>query len=369
MNQAPSFNAVRFQSNREVYFESADRNTGFKVLLQRDLSSGWHHIKVQLDFQTLRARVWLDGILVGNSLPISPKNVTYGNYGSGPLRHIGIIHHADAPIYLDDFSLSSWTDVPTKQTAEIGKEGSASEKKGLKPGEVWKEPVLGMEFVWVPDGCYEMGCASCPSDWLGVEKPVHTVCIDGFWMGRYEVTQGQWRKLMGVNPSRFKNCGDDCPVEMVSWNEAAEFVKRLSQRGRYTFRLPTEAEWEYACRSGGRQEKYSGGDNVNAVAWHDDNSGGRTHPVGKRQPNGLGIYDMSGNVKEWCLDWYANDYYSRSPKDNPQGPSSGTDRVVRGGMWLNGASGVRCSDRTFGRLYRWHDDYGEFGFRLVRADR
>ena len=117
MNQAPSFNAIRFQRNREVYFESADRNTGFKVLLRRDLSYGWHHIKVQLDFQALRARVWLDGFLVGNSLPISPKNVTYGNYGSGPLRHIGLIHHADAPIYLDDFSLSSWTDVPLKKEA------------------------------------------------------------------------------------------------------------------------------------------------------------------------------------------------------------------------------------------------------------
>jgi formylglycine-generating enzyme required for sulfatase activity len=246
---------------------------------------------------------------------------------------------------------------------------SALAQKQPKPGQVWKDPVLGMEFVWVPGGCYEMGCGSWTSDCELNEKPAHTVCVDGFWMGKYEVTQGQWKRLMGNNPSHFKGCGDNCPVEMVLWDEAVKFAGRLSQRTGYTFRLPTEAEWEYACRSGGRKEKYSGGGDVDAVAWYDGNRQrgvqGWTQPVGSKRSNGLGIYDMSGNVLEWCGDWYEDHYYSRSPRNNPQGPSSGAGRVVRGGSWNLGAGWARCGGIRDGSIVQGDG----LGFRLVRVGR
>jgi formylglycine-generating enzyme required for sulfatase activity len=243
----------------------------------------------------------------------------------------------------------------------------ASAQTQHKPGDVWKDPVLGTEFVWVPGGCYEMGCGSWAresecNNATKAERPVHTVCVSGFWMGKYEVTQGQWQRLMGDNPSYFKNCGDNCPVEAISWNKAVEFAKRLSEKTGYTFRLPTESEWEYACRSGGRPERYCGGDKLDAVAWYNDNSGDRTHPVGQKRSNGLGIYDMSGNVEEWCQDWYDKDYYGRSPRDNPDGPSSGTYRILRGGSWSDFPRRVFTGgrDNPDGR-------YAYFGLRLVRV--
>jgi formylglycine-generating enzyme required for sulfatase activity len=126
--------------------------------------------------------------------------------------------------------------------------------------------------------------------------------VDGFWIGKYEVTQIEWQRVMGNNLSDFK--GDRNPVEEVSWNDAQEFIKRLNAKGNGMFRLPTEAEWEYAARSGGKDEKYAGGDGVERVAWYRSNSRGKTHPVGTKAPNCLGLYDMSGNVWEWCQDWY-----------------------------------------------------------------
>lgn len=142
---------------------------------------------------------------------------------------------------------------------------------------------------------------------------------------------------MGSNPSHFSSCGDKCPVESVSWNDAQDFISRLNSRTGKRYRMPTEAEWEYAARSGGKREKYAGGNDVDAVAWYGSNSGSRTHPVGQKQPNGLGLYDMSGNVWEWCQDWYGGSYYNQSSRDNPGGPSSGSSRVIRGGGWVNAA--------------------------------
>jgi formylglycine-generating enzyme required for sulfatase activity len=255
--------------------------------------------------------------------------------------------------------------------AEVTAQGPAPQqavKKGSQPGEVWRDPSLGMEFVWVPGGCYEMGCGSWTSDCDNDEKPVHTVCVDGFWIGKFEVTQSQWQRIMGDNPSGFKDCGDNCPVEMVSWSESVEFARRFSQSARYTFRLPTEAEWEYASRSGGKKEKYSGGDNAGAVAWYKDNSGDRPHPVGQKRSNGLGIYDMSGNVWEWCSDWGSSDYSigSPSPRNNPQGPASGTDHVLRGGSWFSAAWDMRSTARNGN--FRGVRNYS-IGFRLVGSGR
>ena len=263
---------------------------------------------------------------------------------------------------------------PGRYLVEVSARGYVTEKRWVKlaPGmdkelviildmKPFTETVTGMEFVFVPAGCFDMGCGNWTSNCSDDEKPVHTVCVDDFYIGRYEVTQGQWKKVMHSNPSEFQK-GDNYPVENVSWNDVEEFIKKLNSRSNKRFRLPTEAEWEYAARSGGRKEKYVGGDDVDRVAWYGSNSSDHTHPVGTKAPNGLGIYDMSGNVWEWCQDWYCEDYYSKSPRNNPHGPSSGSLRVLRGGSWCNGPWFVRSALRV--RL-RPASRSCDLGFRLA----
>lgn len=224
----------------------------------------------------------------------------------------------------------------------------------------FKDPITGMEFVFVKGGCYQMGDTF--GDGESDEKPVHEVCVNDFYIGKYEVTQAQWEKVMGNNPSYFKNC-DNCPVEQVSWNDIQKFINRLnSKTGSNKYRLPTEAEWGYAARSGGKREKYSGGDDSDSVAWYEKNSGGKNHVVGQKKPNGLGIYDMSGNVWEWVNDWFDIGYYKSSPKDNPKGPNSGSYRVERGGGWIDIARNVRASSRSSPAP---DHRYSELGLRLA----
>lgn len=223
-----------------------------------------------------------------------------------------------------------------------------------------KNPITGMEFMPVPSGCFQMGDSF--GDGAFNEKPLHEVCLEGFSIGKYEVTQGQWKKIMGSNPSTFSACGDDCPVENVGWDDALEFIRRFNSLSGLNSRLPTEAEWEYAARSGGRMERYSGGQNIGDVGWYSSNAGGATHPVGRKHPNGLGIYDMSGNVCEWVNDWYDSGYYGESPRNNPQGPSSGVERVIRGGSWYDGQRGVRALDRG---NFAAGSSGGYLGLRLV----
>ncbi|WP_339138637.1 MAG: SUMF1/EgtB/PvdO family nonheme iron enzyme [Candidatus Electrothrix sp. GW3-4] len=224
-------------------------------------------------------------------------------------------------------------------------------------GDTITDPITDMEFVSIPKGCFQMGSNKSGYD---DEKPVHEVCVDGFWMGKYEVTQGQWQKIMGENPAKFKK-GDKYPVEQVSWEDVQGGIAELNNKSGRKYRLPTEAEWEYAARAG-TAYKYSGGDNSDAVAWYYGNSGDSTRPVGEKKANTFGLYDMSGNVCEWCGDWYANDYYGTIPKDNPTGPSSGSFRVVRGGSWNFGPESVRSAYRN----RYMPDDYGpNLGFRLV----
>lgn len=204
-------------------------------------------------------------------------------------------------------------------------------------------PDFEAQMVHVKGGCFQMGANDGDSD----EKPVHEVCVSDFYMGRYEVTQGQWKMVMdGKNPSCFRNCGDDCPVECVNCNDVQEFIEKLNSLTGKKYRLPTEAEWEYACRSGGKEEKYSGTSDESRLgdfAWYDKNSDGKTHKVGTRNPNGLGIYDMSGNVWEWVEDMYG-DYSSHSGNDPVN--RSGAYRVFRGGCWFRPAVRLRASLRN-----------------------
>ncbi len=204
---------------------------------------------------------------------------------------------------------------------------------------------VSFEMVRVEGGTFRMGTTSeQEDDAYSDEKPVHSVTLSSYYIGKTEVTQALWQAVMGSNPSDFE--GDDLPVECVSWDDCQEFIQKLNSLTGRNFRLPTEAEWEFACRGGNnsRGYKYSGSNNLGSVAWYDDNSGGQTHPVATKAPNELGIYDMSGNVWEWCSDWYA-DYTSYSQTD-PTGPQSGSRRVIRGGCWINYARGCRSSNRN-----------------------
>lgn len=215
------------------------------------------------------------------------------------------------------------------------------------------------DMVYVEGGTFTMGATSEQgSDAYSDESPAHSVTVSDFYIGKYEVTQAQWRAVMGSNPSKFK--GDNLPVEQVSWNDIQKFITKLNTMTGKTFRLPTEAEWEYAARGGNKSKgyKYSGSNTLDNVGWY-YNSGGKTHPVGQKQPNELGLYDMSGNVWEWCQDWYGS--YSSSSQTNPTGPSSGSYRVLRGGDW-----GMIFWRNIYSRTYARPDKGRSYnGFRLA----
>lgn len=267
---------------------------------------------------------------------------------------------------------------PDKTAQKSGIQSTRSTKKGIKrsdmhkAGDIWVEPVTGMEFVWIPSGAYRMGCGNWDSEGNRDEFPVHEVYIDGFWMGRYPVTQMQWKKVMSSslwkmvkanNPAWFK-IGDGHPVEQVSWHDAHEFIQKLTSlnKGRYHFRLPTEAEWEYAARSCGKAHKFAGGQDLDKLAWYYGNSGMTTQPVGQKQPNQLGLYDMSGDIYEWCMDAYLEDAYKRHDRKNPVIRNQAGRRVIRGGSWSNSAHEVRCAYR--GNVSA--DFKGNYiGFRIV----
>ena len=190
-------------------------------------------------------------------------------------------------------------------------------------------------MVYVEGGTFTMGATSEQKKPDDDEKPTHRVSLSSFYIGKYEVTQALWKAVMGSNPSRFE--GDNQPVERVSWNDCQTFLRKLNAMTGKNFRLPTEAEWEFSARGGNwsRGYQYSGSNVLSDVAWYADNSGMKTHNVGTKAPNELGIYDMSGNVWEWCQDWYG-DYHGYS-QTNPTGPSCGANRVYRGGSWGSGA--------------------------------
>ena len=225
--------------------------------------------------------------------------------------------------------------------------------------------VNGVSFtmISVEGGTFQMGATSEQSGYAdGDEKPVHFVTLSDYYIGETEVTQELWQAVMGSNPSSFK--GKKKPVETVSWNDCQVFIKKLNQLTGKNFRLPTEAEWEYAARGGKKSldYRYSGSDFVGVVAWCTNNSGDQTHDVRTKQANELGIYDMSGNVFEWCQDWYGN--YSSGSRTNPMGPSFGSARVSRGGSWRN-SSGVGSCRVSYRDNCSQDGKYGYLGMRLA----
>ncbi len=248
-----------------------------------------------------------------------------------------------------------------------------------------KEPTIieteaGVEMVLIPAGWFEMGNHKEAN-----ESPVHKVWVDAFLMDRYEVIQEQYIKLVDTNPSSFK--GPSNPVDMITWIDAVSYCNLRSRAEGFEacynkegetwecnfqangYRLPTEAEWEYACRAGTETEYYFGNDprTLKAYGWYTKNSSKKTHPVGQKKPNGWGLYDMYGNVAEWCNDVYSTNYYKRSPAKNPRGPEKGDIKALRGGGWQDDVDNSRSSWRA-GENLSFVDAciIDSMGFRCVR---
>ena len=299
--------------------------------------------------------------------------------------------NADLALRRDDLA---WDIAKEKNTPEAykkyqtdfpnGRHYAEATSKAIPPSPLERGPggeaFRPADFVLVKGGTFNMGCTSEQRDCEDDEKPAHPVTLSDFYIGKYEVTQRQWRMVMGNDPPELDKTGcDDCPVENVSWDDVQEFLKKLNQSlpaGQKPYRLPTEAEWEYAARGGAQSKNYqfAGSKTLDDVGWYDSTYNyipgsafeeiviKTTRPVGQKKANELGLYDMSGNVWEWCNDWYSD--YSLSTLSNPTGPTSGSDRVLRGGSW----SGNPKSNRVAFRYSREPNfRYSDIGFRLARS--
>ncbi len=230
-------------------------------------------------------------------------------------------------------------------------------KQAVITEELKEKERLAGKMIMLKPGCFQMGNSNGSRD----EKPVHKVCLtQSYELGQYEVTQAQWQAVMGKNPAHFN--GSDRPVEEVSWHDVQNFLAKLNQKTGLKYRLPTEAEWEFACRAGQRKEYC--GDDINSIAWYEGNSNAKTHAVGLKQANALGFYDMSGNVWEWVEDRYDERYYHSSPSNDPKGAVGAASRVYRGGSWYNGASYSRATNRDYDSPSNRDRN---LGFRLART--
>ena len=222
---------------------------------------------------------------------------------------------------------------------------------------------IEINMVYVEGGTFTMGASGTDTEANDNEFPAHIVTLSPYYICATEVTQQLWRAVMGSNPSL--NTGNVlCPVECVSWTECQEFISTLNEMTGKNFRMPTEAEWEYAARGGNKSMgyKYSGSNTVGDVAWYNSNAGGKSHQVATKLPNELGLYDMSGNVGEWCLDWY-DGYYATDSQMNPQGPSSGTTHVVRSCYYYHNATNCRNTFRS--GSFKYNNRYASVGLRLA----
>jgi formylglycine-generating enzyme required for sulfatase activity len=226
---------------------------------------------------------------------------------------------------------------------------------------IFTSSAIGAKFTLIPPGTFTMGSTSDEPGHDPEESPQHQVTISRpFYLQTTEVTQGQWKRIMGDNPSHFENCGDNCPVEYVSWNDVHEFIRKLNRQEKTDkYRLPTEAEWEYSARAGTQGTRYGDVDNI---AWYSMNSGSHTHAVGTKLPNAWGLYDMMGNVWEWVQDWKGD--YAPGHVTDPTGPSSGSIRVNRGGCWYFDSFACRAAIRG-GFTPIGKSSF--VGFRLVRT--
>jgi len=305
------------------------------------------HLQVNVDRPN--AEVWLDGRKVGEASPGEPLNLSYQKVGAAALE-VRAKGYQDARQQVT-IKANQWA----QAVVSLEPEQAAPPPAPVAQSRESYEP----EMVSIPGGSFRMGSNDGGAD----EKPVHTVSIRPFKLGKYEVTQAQWKAVMGDNPSYFENC-DDCPVEQVSWDDVQDYIAKLNRKTGKGYRLPSEAEWEYACRSGGKDERYCGGNNPDSLGWYGSNSGKKTHPVGRKQANGLGLYDMTGNVWEWTQDCWKGSYQG-APGDGSAWESGECGRrVLRGGSWDDRPWDLRAAIR----LWNTRDNRYSYdsGFRLAQ---
>ena len=298
---------------------------------------------LNVNYQPTNAEVWIDGRKAGTS-PDVFRNIIVGSH-TVELRAVGYSSKQER-VNIEEGKTAMLSGALERQQSTAVASSSSPSSASSSGVAVETITVNGVSFnmVRVEGGTFTMGATSEQgSEAESDEKPAHQVTLSAYSIGETEVTQALWRAVMGSNPSKWK--GDNLPVEMVSWKDCQKFIKKLNQLTGRRFRLPTEAEWEYGARGGSKSRgyKYSGSNNIGDVAWYDDNSNRKTHFVKTKQANELGLYDMSGNVYEWCQDWKGS--YSSGSQVNPTGPSSGSDRVLRGGSWSDLARYCRVSDR------------------------
>ena len=318
---------------------------------------------LSVNYKPFGADVYVDGKKLGQS-PRVFNGLLVGNH-QVEVRKDGYATNKKS-VMISEGQTASISGTLSSNTASSSN-GYASSSSVSSGSNVISIPVrngITIEMVKVEAGTFMMGATSeMQKPWYD-EKPVHQVTLtNDYYMGKYEVTQNLWKAVMGRNPSKFK--GDDLPVEKVSWDDCQEFISKLNSMTGRKFRLPTEAEWEYAARGGkkSRGYQYSGSSKMSEVAWYTANSGSKTHPVGKKQANELGLYDMTGNVLEWCQDWYGS--YVSSSQTNPTGAFSGFFRVFRGGSWYGNAGNCRSSCRD---SYNPGNRNFDLGLRLVLSE-
>ena len=318
---------------------------------------------LSVNFKPFGSDVYVDGVKVGQS-PRVFNGVLVGNHNV-EIRKSGYTTSRQTVTISEGQTASisgSLTSTASSSNANVLSSSSSSPS-----GNTITIPVkngISIEMVKVEAGSFNMGATPEMENPYDSEKPVHRVTLtNNYYIGKYEVTQALWQAVMGSNPSYFK--GDDLPVEKVSWDDCQDFISKLNAMTGKRFRLPTEAEWEYAARGGKKSQgyQYSGSNTLDNVAWYHDNSGSKTHAVGTKQPNELGIYDMTGNVSEWCQDRYGD--YSGVPQTNPTGSVDGKFRVNRGGSWMFFARFCRSSFHSSNSS----DDREEYlGLRLVLSE-
>ena len=318
---------------------------------------------LSVNFKPFGSDVYVDGVKVGQS-PRVFNGVLVGNHNveiskSGYVSSRQTVTISEGQTAGISGSLTSSTSSSSANT--LSSSGSSLSGNALT---IPVKNGINIEMVKVEAGSFDMGATPEMENPWEDEKPVHRVTLtNNYYVGKYEITQALWQAVLGNNPSRFK--GDDLPVEKVSWDDCQDFISKLNAMTGKRFRLPSEAEWEYAARGGkkSRGYQYSGSNTFGDVAWYYGNSGPKTHAVGTKQPNELGIYDMTGNVWEWCQDWFGS--YSSSPQTNPTGAASGSYRVYRGGSWCNSARDCRTSYRR-GNTPDFR--YFDLGLRLVLSE-
>ena len=318
---------------------------------------------LSVNFKPFGSDVYVDGVKVGqsprvfNGVLVGNHNVEISKSGYATSRQT---------VTISEGQTASISGSLTSSTSSSSANTLSSSGSSLS-GNTITIPVkngVNIEMVKVESGSFNMGATPEMEDPNESEKPVHLVTLaNDYYIGKYEVTQALWQAVMGSNPSSSK--GDDLPVERVSWNDCQDFISKLNAMTGKRFRLPTEAEWEYAARGGkkSRGYQYSGNNSLGDIAWYSGNSSSRTHAVGTKQPNELGIYDMAGNVWEWCQDWKGS--YSSSPLVNPIGAVSGSLRVYRGGSWSSSARGCRTSCRN---CFTPNGRDNNLGLRLVLSE-